>query len=104
MVLIELVKILPHGREQRLRVRQPLGSPLNALAAYEQEGRYTSDAWEEMIADHIVTLSSVGVAEILTGVLKLEPADWDQPPWLSRGNDSLLLRNFPKHPANFLKI
>jgi predicted P-loop ATPase len=51
---------------------------LNALAADEQEGRYTSDAWEEMIGDYIATLSSVSVPEILIDVIKLQPADWGQ--------------------------
>jgi predicted P-loop ATPase len=64
---------------------------LNDSASKEQQERYLADAWEEKIAEYVeeiairarnqLTVSiahSVSVGEILSEVLRLKPAEWDQ--------------------------
>jgi predicted P-loop ATPase len=53
------------------------GSALHS-AGEEQSGRYVEDAWQKIIDNHISTVASVSVAEILGDVIGLEKARWSQ--------------------------
>jgi predicted P-loop ATPase len=50
-----------------------------AAAAEAQAARYTPDAWQTPIAEHLATVSDcTSVAEILVDVLGIEKSRWDQ--------------------------
>jgi predicted P-loop ATPase len=51
---------------------------LTGAAASVVAERYNSDAWQDLIADHLVGRSQTSTTEILRDVLKLEVGRWDK--------------------------
>jgi putative DNA primase/helicase len=72
----EAVALYQAGEAWWLETRE-----LTKLAAVEQDQRYVTDAWDDLIRNHLDNfppIRSTSIAEILADVIKLEVGKWGQ--------------------------